>query len=139
MSISACLSPLQVASSLNNLANIYESQGRYRKAEPLYMQALELRKRLLGEEHPDVAQSLSNLACLYGSQGRYVDAEPLLVKALKIYQRRLGSDHPETISCQRYLEWLRDHLNSTARELPNFNQKVKKSNSKKKPKGFGKG
>jgi hypothetical protein len=34
---------------------------------------------------------------------------------------------------------VRERLNSTARDLPNFNQKAKKGNSKKKPKGFGKG
>ncbi|WP_365939987.1 tetratricopeptide repeat protein [Moorena sp. SIO3I8] len=36
-----------VASSLNNLALLYENQGRYCKAEPLYVQALEIRKKLL--------------------------------------------------------------------------------------------
>lgn len=51
-----------VATTLNNLANLYDSQGRYSEAEPLFPQALELRQRLLGKEHPDVAQSLNNLA-----------------------------------------------------------------------------
>jgi len=127
-----------VAQSLNNLACLYNSQDRYVEAESLHIQALELRKCLLGEEHPDVAQSLSNLGYLYESQGRYIEAEALLVKALTICQQRLGSDHPGTINCQRYLEWLRNCLNSTGRDLPNFNQKVKKGSYKKKPKGFGK-
>ncbi len=35
------------------------SQGRYEQAEPLYRQALELRRELLGEKHPDVATSLT--------------------------------------------------------------------------------
>jgi len=34
-----------VANSLNNLANLYKSQDRYTEAEPLYLQALELRNR----------------------------------------------------------------------------------------------
>lgn len=37
-----------VASRLNNLAKLHSSQGRYAEAEPLYVQALESRKRLLG-------------------------------------------------------------------------------------------
>ena len=41
-----------VATSLNNLALLYFSQGRYEEAEPLYIQALDMRKKLLGEEHP---------------------------------------------------------------------------------------
>ncbi|MEO1145618.1 MAG: tetratricopeptide repeat protein, partial [Cyanobacteria bacterium J06638_22] len=60
-----------VATSLNNLAELYRSQGRYAEAEPYYQQALALRRELLGDRHPDVATSLNNLAELYRSQGRY--------------------------------------------------------------------
>jgi tetratricopeptide (TPR) repeat protein len=83
------------ASTLNNLAELYRTQGRYDQAEPLYLQALELRKRLLGEDHPDVATSLNNLAELYNSQGRYDRAEPLCLQALELRKRLLGEDHPD--------------------------------------------
>ena len=43
--------------------------GDYAKAEPLYRQALEIRKRALGENHPDYATSLNNLAGLYQAMG----------------------------------------------------------------------
>ena len=85
---------IDLAASLNNLALLYNSQGRYSEAEPLYLQALELRKHLLGEDHPDVATSLNNLAGLYYSQGRYDQAEPLLVQALELSKRLLGENHP---------------------------------------------
>jgi hypothetical protein len=32
------------------------------KAEPLYRRTLELRKRILGEEHPHTLSSMNNLA-----------------------------------------------------------------------------
>ncbi len=51
-----------VATSLNNLAGLYDNQGRYSEAEPLLQEALAMRKRVLGDEHPDVATSLNNLA-----------------------------------------------------------------------------
>ena len=54
-----------VATSLNNLAALYRSQGRYEEAEPFYQQALEMRRELLGDRHPSVASSLNNLALLY--------------------------------------------------------------------------
>uniref|UniRef100_UPI000A752B74 tetratricopeptide repeat protein n=1 Tax=Geitlerinema sp. PCC 9228 TaxID=111611 RepID=UPI000A752B74 len=76
------------------LAGLYQSQGRYEEAEPLYRQALEMRKRLLGEQHPDVATSLNNLAELYRSQGRYDEAEPLYRQALEMFKRLLGEQHP---------------------------------------------
>jgi len=85
---------IDLAASLNNLAALYESQGRYEQAEPLYLQALELSQRLLGEDHPNVATSLNNLAGLYKSQGRYNEAEPLYLQALELRKHLLGEDHP---------------------------------------------
>ncbi len=127
----------QVAASLSNLAKLYCYQGRYSEAEPLFLQALELTKRLLGENHSDLAENMNSLADICYLQGRYSEAEPMLVQALEIYQRRLGLDHPQTVNCRDNLAILRDRLNSTARDLPNFNQKAKKGGSKKKAKGFG--
>ena len=44
-----------VARSLNNLAALYETQGRYADAEPLYKRSLAIREKALGPDHPDVA------------------------------------------------------------------------------------
>ena len=52
------------ATSLNNLAVLYDNQGLYAKAEPLYQRALAIREKALGPEHPDTATSLNNLAGL---------------------------------------------------------------------------
>ncbi|OBQ05357.1 MAG: hypothetical protein AN482_16680, partial [Anabaena sp. LE011-02] len=71
-------------------------QGRYNDAEPLYLQSLDIWKRQLGDDHPDVASSLNNLAVLYESQGKYLEAEDLAKQALVIYQNRLGNEHPNT-------------------------------------------
>ena len=87
-----------LANTLNNLAGLYGSQGRYEEAEPLYLQALELRKRLLGDNHPAVATSLNNLAGLYGSQGRYEKVELLYLQALSILEISLGKEHPNTMT-----------------------------------------
>ena len=68
------------------MALLYVSQGRYTEAEPLFIQALDMRKKLLGAEHPDVASSLNNLALLYKSQGRYTEAEALFIQAVYLKQ-----------------------------------------------------
>jgi Flp pilus assembly protein TadD len=85
---------IEFARSLNFLATLYYSQGRYNEAEPLYLQSLDISKRQLGDDHPSVATSLNNLAGLYKSQGRYNDAEPLYLQSLDIRKRQLGNDHP---------------------------------------------
>ena len=51
-------------SSMNNLAVLYESQGKYDQAEPLLVECLELRKAI-GVSHPDTLVSMNNLAGLY--------------------------------------------------------------------------
>ncbi|MDZ4723543.1 MAG: tetratricopeptide repeat protein, partial [candidate division Zixibacteria bacterium] len=56
---------------MNNLAGLYNTQGQYALAEPLYKRALEIREKALGPDHPDVALSLNNLAFLYNTQGQY--------------------------------------------------------------------
>jgi tetratricopeptide (TPR) repeat protein len=72
------------ATSLNNLALLYQTQGRYADAEPFHKHALRSREKALGTDHPDVAQSLNNLAELYRAQARYGDAEPLHKRSLGI-------------------------------------------------------
>ena len=84
-----------VASSLNNLAWLYQRQGRYADAEPLYKRSLAIREKALGPDHPDVAYSLSNLCVAYQQQGRYADAEPLYKRSLAIREKALGPDHPD--------------------------------------------
>ncbi len=54
-----------VATSLNNLAQLYDTQGDYAKAEPLYKRSLAILEKALGSDHPGVATSLNNLAALY--------------------------------------------------------------------------
>ena len=69
--------------------------GAYDRAEPLYRQALEIRKKALGEGHPDYATSLNNLALLYYAMGAYDRAEPLFRQALEIRKKALGEGHPD--------------------------------------------
>ncbi len=54
-----------VAASLNNLAALYQAQGRYADAEPLYKQALAIDENLLGPVHPVVLSDRNNLEELH--------------------------------------------------------------------------
>jgi hypothetical protein len=42
-----------VATRLNDLAGLYEDQGRYAEAEPLYLRALVILLAKLGADHPN--------------------------------------------------------------------------------------
>jgi len=73
-----------VATSLNNLAVLYDTQGQYALAEPLYKRSLAIWEKSLGPNHPDVATSLENMAILYRETGRKKVAEKLEKRAAKI-------------------------------------------------------
>ncbi len=85
-----------------------KSQGKYSKAEPLFLRSLEIRKRQLGADHPDVASSLFNLAVLYHHMQRHSEAMTLIQRAIQIYQQTLGSDHPNTQNAKNSLAYLRE-------------------------------
>ncbi|MFN6496864.1 MAG: tetratricopeptide repeat protein [Nostoc sp. DedQUE01] len=53
-----------VATSYNNLAALYYSQGRYSEAEPLYEKALEIAELCLGVNHPNTITFRENLKLL---------------------------------------------------------------------------
>ncbi len=84
-----------MAMNLNNLALLYQAQGRYAEAEPLHKRALAIFEKALGPEHPDMALNLYNLALLCQAQDRYAEAEPLHKRALAIFKKALGPEHPD--------------------------------------------
>ena len=49
---------------MNSLAGLYEKQGKYDQAEPLYVHCLAKRKQKLGDNHPDTLNSMNSLAAI---------------------------------------------------------------------------
>ena len=88
------------------LAYLLEYIAEYEKAQELYSQVLEIRKRVLGEEHSATATSYNNLAGVYDSQGKYKKAKGLYEKALRIRERVLGEEHPDTAASYNNLAYV---------------------------------
>jgi tetratricopeptide (TPR) repeat protein len=62
----------EVASALNNEAELYNKLHRYAEAEPLYKRSLAIRRAVLGPDHPDTVKSLDRLAEIYHAEGKDV-------------------------------------------------------------------
>ncbi|MBD2616254.1 tetratricopeptide repeat protein [Nostoc punctiforme FACHB-252] len=97
---------LEVASSYNNLAKLYNHLHYYIEAEEYYNKAKDICETLPEVNNLDVATILNNLALLYSSQNldaksftyfqnNYIKAEELFCQALKIRKNQLGDDHPD--------------------------------------------
>jgi len=98
----------RLAMTLNNMAAIYHSQGKYAMAEPMYQRSLEIKKRVLGPEHLDVATCYHNLAVLHSAKHRYAEAETYYQQALAIREAAWGKDHPDLAgTLKSYAELLR--------------------------------
>ncbi|CCI31016.1 Similar to tr/Q7NLR0/Q7NLR0 (fragment) [Microcystis sp. T1-4] len=74
------------------MAELYRVQGRYSEAEPLYQQALAIRKQQLGDNHPDTATSLNSLATLYYSQYDIPQAINYRTQALAVEEYNLSEN-----------------------------------------------
>ncbi len=70
-----------VAASLNNMASLYNAQGKYAEAEPLYKRALPIDEKALGPDHPHVATALENYAALLHKTGRSAEATKMEARA----------------------------------------------------------
>jgi tetratricopeptide (TPR) repeat protein len=66
---------------------------------PYEIPILEIRRRVLGPEHPHTLASMGDLAKCFAGQGRYAEAEKLLRETREIQRRVLG---PEQIAGSTY-------------------------------------
>ena len=71
--------------------------GLYSDAQPLLEAALQTRRRVLGQDHPDTLASANALANLYWFQEKYREAEPLYRDIVERRTRLLGADHRDTL------------------------------------------
>ncbi len=80
------------------------------RAEELYKKNLQVREKVLGEEHPDTATSYNNLAGLYANRNEYECALNYYLNAYQVFLSKLGGNHPNTQTVfnkmkKAFLEW----------------------------------
>ena len=86
-----------VAASYNNIASIYQTQGKYEEALELHSKSLDIKTRIYGgDNHPDVATSIKNIGIVYHNKGDRAAATEMCTKAYHIFLKVLGPHHPET-------------------------------------------
>jgi serine/threonine-protein kinase len=86
--------PTLKAQMLDVIGRIYAQQGDRSTAQAIFTEALEIRSRALGDDHPEVATSLINIGNLISQVEPKQKAIPYLRRALEIRRRHFG-DHDE--------------------------------------------
>jgi eukaryotic-like serine/threonine-protein kinase len=107
--------PLVEASVRQTIAMAYLDLGVYPEAQRHIERAIELRRRILGNDDPDTLMGIRNLAKLYERQGKFQESESLYNQVLQAQQRVLGKDHHETLETTYQLASTYDEAGDDAR------------------------
>jgi len=94
---------LEVADTMNNLANLYLYLKRAAEAEQLYKQAILIDLKKLDKEGLEVAGVYFNLGVAYATQKKYTAAIDILRKALNIRLKKLGPDNEATKNVEQMI------------------------------------
>ena len=81
----------------SNFALVLKENGDLNNAEQLVAQVIDMRKKLLGAEHPATLTSMAILANTYRDQGRWDEAE-LLFSHVYNLNLQLGAENPDTLT-----------------------------------------
>lgn len=88
---------------LDRVGRCQRDLGRYSTAEITHRQALSIRARTLGLEHPDTLMSMESLAVTLSDQGKYAEAEKTHRETLRLHREVLGETHPVTLGSMNNL------------------------------------
>lgn len=80
----------------NNLAGLYLDRGDTKRAEVLLLEAKDIYRRVLGDEHLHVGHALNNLGVLYSEMKRLDEAESMQAQAYEIYRLHVGEYNRHT-------------------------------------------
>src|SRR5262249_23790594 len=81
---------------LERAAGYFLRRAAYSQAAKLFRDALAIKEKTLGPEHPETGASVNDLAVLLYEQGDLEGARSLHERALTIRKKTLGPEHPYT-------------------------------------------
>jgi CHAT domain-containing protein/tetratricopeptide (TPR) repeat protein len=93
-------------------------KGKFGQSIKQESQALEIRRRILGEENPTTANSRIKLATLYARTGEFSKAEKLSLDSLKVSRKIKGNLHPDTAQNLNVLAGLYEDMDEYAKAEP---------------------
>ncbi len=97
-------------SSLEEWASILVRAGWYAlktwsyvEAETMVLKATHIRKKILGEEHPNTLNSMHLLACVYRREGKWKEAEELGKQVMTTAKEVFGAEHIDSLASMNNL------------------------------------
>ena len=112
-----------LATSYNNLGEVYHNQGDYSRALEYHIKALKIDEEVLGIDHHKTAIDYNNIGSVYDEIGSYHEAKEYYQKALAIKEKIFGMEHPDTATSYNNLGMIYYSLKDYTRALE-YNQKA---------------
>jgi len=106
---------LRTMDSLRLVAWTWYARLKFAKAEPMYREVLDARRRLRGPTHHETFLSKADLALCVAGQGGYLDAEPLYRESIDGLRQTIGSDARDTLNTVNHLAQTLEVLGDFAR------------------------
>jgi len=97
----ALASSAAAADPMSNLGVLYFNEGRLEEATSYMREAVEMRRKSLPRDHPDLMNDEYNYASALEQNGQAAAAEPIFRELLASYQRVLGPQHIDTLMAQQ--------------------------------------
>jgi serine/threonine protein kinase/tetratricopeptide (TPR) repeat protein len=116
---------LQVAATLNGLADAAVWKSDYPLAEHYEREALGIFQEMVSRNHPDNAVALATLGSILTQRGKYAEAEQVLHEALQIERNVFGVDNPRIAAIEADLGTLYEREGDTARAIAATESAVK--------------
>jgi tetratricopeptide (TPR) repeat protein len=101
-----------LADAIQNLGMMLFYSGDYDAAEHLFTETLAMKRRVLGDRHPEVAITLGYLGAIQQSRGNLARAEAMFREELAIQRQAVGEKHPEVANILNdiaFVEYDRGH------------------------------
>ena len=98
------------ADQLIELGNMLEIRRQMPRAEPLFVEALRIRRRLYGDNHPEVAAGLEELGSFYADWQRPAQADSALTAAVAMYRGIYPGGHPDLAAALRVRAVFLEHM-----------------------------
>ncbi|CAF3374226.1 unnamed protein product, partial [Rotaria sp. Silwood2] len=99
------------------LGTIYNNMGEYSKALSMHERSLEIRKKALPPNHPDLATSYNNIGMVYDNMGEYSKAFSMHERSLEIREKALPPNHPDLATSYNNIGMVYDNMGEYSKAL----------------------
>jgi tetratricopeptide (TPR) repeat protein len=104
--------------ALNNLGESLFLEEKFAESLVYSLQAMEMKVRIYGDDHPKIASTVVSLGSIYQAMGQMDQARRHFEKGLAIFHKAAGEDHPRTILTLSLLGRLHESMGAAGKARP---------------------